>query len=81
MPRITERDLDGVCETIRKATGNDSYRIAYAYGRPRLERAHPTLTGAIEDISPRLPKPALYDWLWAYLDGIREGCRIAGKES
>lgn len=72
MPRITERDLDGVCETIRKETGDATYSIGYTDGVPRLYRDNEA-----REVSPRLPKPALYDWLWAYLDGIREGYNIA----
>jgi hypothetical protein len=44
---------------------SELYRIAYAYGRPRLERA-----GGSVDVSPRLPAGELAQWMRAYLDGI-----------
>ena len=74
MPRVTQRDLDGVCETLRRETGTD-YTISYTSGVPRLYRDNEA-----REVSPRLPKPQLYDWLWAFLDGIREGYRLAQIE-
>ena len=75
MPRTTQRDLDGVCETLRRETGAD-YTIGSMTGQGyRLYRDNES-----REISPRLPKGQLYDWMWAYLDGIREGRRIKERE-
>ena len=68
MPRITQRDLDGVCETLRKETGID-YSIGSMTGCGyRLYRDNES-----REISPRLPRGQLYMWMWAYLDGYRLG--------
>jgi len=51
-----------------------TYYIGGAYGGYRLERM--AKGGGASDISPRLSKPALYDWLNAYIDGIEVGMKL-----
>lgn len=41
------------------------HEISYAYGRVRL-----VANGGSKDVSPRLSKPDLEEWLRAYLGGI-----------
>jgi hypothetical protein len=63
MDRVTKSRLDRLCGYLNTITGIE-HTIEYAYGRPRLMRS-----GGSVEVSPRLPKPALYDWIHAYLDG------------
>lgn len=51
-----------------------TYYISGAYGGYRLERM--SSGGGATDISPRLSKPALYEWLNAYIDGIEIGLKL-----
>jgi hypothetical protein len=51
-----------------------TYYISGAYGGYRLERM--CKGGGAIDISPRLSKPALADWINAYIDGIEIGRRL-----
>ena len=71
--RTTQQDLDDVCRMISVETGAD-HTIGSMTGQGyRLYRDNES-----REVSPRLPKGQLYDWMWAYLDGIREG-RKAGE--
>lgn len=70
MTRITKRDLDGLCDTIKDTLGDDSYSVEYGYGKPRLYRQNGS-----REVSPRLPSGELYQWMWAYLEGIRDADR------
>lgn len=81
MARITQRDLDQITTVLQNATGNPTYRIEYAYGQPRLYRDHPKFhPGCPEEISPRLPKGELYQWISAYIDGVAVGYEIGRAE-
>ena len=51
-----------------------TYYIGGAYGGYRLERM--SKGGGASDISPRLSKPALAEWINAYIDGIEVGRKI-----
>jgi len=79
MPRITQRDLDNAATVLQNATGNPTYRIEYAYGQPRLYRDHPKLSGP-QEVSPRLPRGELYQWISAYIDGVAVGYDIGKAE-
>lgn len=69
-PYKTERDSRG--GLIANA---GTYYIGGAYGGYRLERMSNGGGGAT-DISPRLSKPALADWINAYIDGIEVGRKL-----
>jgi hypothetical protein len=86
MARITQKDLDQLVTVLRNATGNKTYRIEYAYGRPRLYWDRPGLTTRNgipwhEEVSPRLPKGELYQWISAYIDGIAVGYEIGKADA
>ncbi len=65
MARITEEAFRQQLEAIVKATGDKSYSIEYEYGKVRLYRCNKS-----KNISPLLSKSELYEWNWAYLQGI-----------
>lgn len=60
----TKADLKQLLAVLNRLTDGD-YEIGYAYGRPRLLRA-----GGSVDVSPRLPRGQLVDWMRAYIAGI-----------
>ena len=68
-PYQTERDANR--HLIAKV---GTYYISGAYGGHRLERM--TRGGGATDISPRLSKPALADWINAYINGIEIGMKL-----
>jgi len=68
-PYQPERDADG-----HLITNIGTYYIGGAYGGHRLERM--TRGGGATDISPRLSKSALADWLNAYINGIEIGMKL-----
>ena len=68
-PYKSDRDANG--SLIANA---GTYYIGGAYGGYRLERM--SKGGGASDISPRLSKPALADWINAYIDGIEVGRKI-----
>ena len=68
-PYQTERDADG-----RPIANVGTYYLSGAYGGHRLERM--TRGGGATDISPRLSKPALADWINAYINGIEIGMKL-----
>lgn len=68
-PYKTERDSDGSL-----IANEGTYYIGGAYGGYRLERM--SKGGGASDISPRLSKPALADWINAYIDGIDIGLKL-----
>jgi hypothetical protein len=65
----TDRDADG-----HLIANVGTYYLSGAYGGHRLERM--TKGGGATDISPRLYKPALADWINAYIDGIEIGMKL-----
>lgn len=77
MARITRAQLEELCQKIQDATGNDRYLI---YGMNGAYALSERIGGGITNISPWLTKGQLYDWVWAYLRGIREGIRITEEE-
>ena len=68
-PYKSDRDANG-----HLITNIGTYYIGGAYGGHRLERM--SKGGGASDISPRLSKPALADWINAYIDGIEVGRKI-----
>lgn len=67
--RITNQDLENVTARIARKLSL-SIAIEYAYGRPRAYYASPKPGTYYRELSPRLPKPALYEWLTAFESGI-----------
>lgn len=61
---ITKRDLERLLTVLNYRT-EGGFSIGYAYGRPRLFRA-----GESVEVSPRLPRGQLADWMRAYIAGI-----------
>lgn len=63
----TKAELDQLARLIDSALDlpAGTHEIEFAYGRPRL-----VANGGSKDVSPRLPKPELEEWLRAYLGGI-----------
>ena len=68
--RISEKDLDYLETRLRTEFPDADFRIGCAYGGWRLERK-----GGSVDVSPRLPKAQLYDWMHAFLDGVDYAAR------
>jgi len=68
-PYQSERDSNG-----HLITNIGTYYIGGAYGGHRLERM--TKGGGAADISPRLNRSALADWINAYIDGIEIGMKL-----
>ena len=65
-PYASGRDDSG-----RLIANAGTYYISGAYGGYRLERM--SKGGGASDISPRFSKPALFEWINAYIDGIELG--------
>jgi len=68
-PYQKERAPDG-----RLIANAGTYYIGGAYGGYRLERM--AESGGASDISPRLSKRELADWINAYIDGIEVGMKL-----
>jgi len=71
--RITMKDLDSIAESISNLIG-ENVVIGYAYGRPRAEIVHNDTS--VTELSPRLPKSQLADWLWAFQKGVGYGMKV-----
>ena len=70
--KILKSDLDNALSVLRKATSIKSeYGYDKAYGGYKL-----VSKGGAREISPRLSKRAMYDWMWAYIEGIKVGKSI-----
>lgn len=65
--RVTEAELQALVNRLRQMTGYD-YSLGFAYGGVRLEKD----MGSI-DVSPRLSKREMYEWLHAFLHGLQVG--------
>lgn len=68
MTRTTNRELDELAAIINRVLEVDDYFIQSAYGQPRLVRA-----GGSVEVSPRLAKGDLAQWMRAFLAGITAG--------
>jgi hypothetical protein len=70
--RIIKTDLDDAMSALNRDTNNtQDFSYDKAYGGYRLVRE-----GGAWEVSPRLPKREMYDWMWAYINGIRDGQKI-----
>lgn len=66
MARTTSKELEEFVEFLNKETGNlYDFSIGYAYGGARLERK-----GGSVDVSPRLSKGELREWMSAFAAGL-----------
>lgn len=76
----SELEIQAVCNVLNRELKTNVYYVEYAYGRPRLVARD---KNGVRDISPRLPRPRMLEWLWAYVDGARaaESLRRNQKES
>lgn len=67
----TKEQLDRMAQTCQREAPQKgfTYIIEYAYGRPVLALINEFSCG--RNVSPRLPKPELEAWIWAFLEGVR----------
>jgi hypothetical protein len=83
MTRITEKQLQALCDRINRATGSPmqpwvdgkaqigNYHISFAYGGVNLERMHNEGGGVSCPIGMgHVPKRELWDRMQAYLSGL-----------
>ena len=67
--QVRRKDLDDALDALQRASDKRrDYAYDHAYGGYRLVSDN----GAVE-ISPRLPKREMYNWVWAYVEGIHAG--------
>jgi len=72
MKRILKTDLDDALSALQRTTNyTQDFSYDKAYGGYKLVREK----GAWE-VSPRLSKRGIYDWVWAYTYGIQAGQKI-----
>jgi hypothetical protein len=67
--RVTKQQLELQAQHINTVLKTDTYQIEYAYGSPRLIQLvgeH----GGTRDVSPRMTKGQLYNWLDAFITGL-----------
>ena len=58
--------LDKLTDHLNKITNNEyDFQIEYVNGQPRLTRKAQSV-----DVSPRLSKSELFQWMHAFLDGM-----------
>ena len=72
----TKSDLQGIVDLLNKVTGGDNYSLDYAYGGVRLTN----FTGS-KDVSPRLSRGELAEWIYAYMAGYEAAMAAAGTLS
>ena len=66
MARTTDQQLEELCDQLNKGTSQRyDFSIGHAYGGVRLERN----AGSV-DVSPRLTKGELHEWLLAFIAGL-----------
>jgi len=70
--RLTNGDMYDTLETLRRTTG---YKQDYAYDNANGGWKLVKENGSIE-VSTRLSKRDMYNWIWAYIYGIQEGRKI-----
>jgi len=66
---ITKRDLESLVDDLKRITGDDNFKLDWAYGGVRLVKVV-NKYGVETDISPRLSKRGLYEWIYAFKKGI-----------
>jgi len=70
--RLTNIDMNDALEALRRTTGyTQDYAYDKAYGGWKLVKEN----GSIE-VSTRMSTRAMYDWIWAYINGILDGQKI-----
>ena len=69
--RIVKSDVDSVLHTLHMLTNNADFSYDIAYGKYKLV----TASGSVE-VSPRLSKREIYDWMNAYIKGITDYNRV-----
>ena len=77
MKRTTKKQLENLaveCNRVLPRSDGWHYIIGWAYGRPRLELSDARC--CCRDVSPRLPKGELQEWIWAYLKGAAAAAEI-----
>ena len=72
----TKSDLQSLVHVLNKVTGGGNYSLDYAYGRVRLTN----FTGS-KDVSPRLSRGELAEWIYAYMAGYEAALAPAGTLS
>lgn len=73
MRRINQDDVQRSVDRMNAFIKPDvPYRVEYAYGQPRVIQSDGR--GYI-NISPRLSKPQLVDWIYTYLSGYELALR------
>ena len=77
MTRITDKDLEAAVERLNSFS-KKTYVISYAYGRVRLQQKGKG-TCIERDVSPRLPRPQLYDIVWTIIEYVTSENREAKK--
>ena len=74
---VRKKELEEKVKAVRDRT-DVPLTLGWAYGKPRLyiENGH----GVIE-LSPRLPKPELWDWLNAWEAGFLAGVKVSTTDN
>lgn len=63
---INRKYLEDLCDLLNRETDNRyGFSVGMAYGRPRLEA-----NNGSRDVSPRLNKRELADWMHAFAAGL-----------
>jgi hypothetical protein len=71
MTRITESDIWRVLVPINnKLTGNRKLTVEWAYGKPRAYEVDERTLTLSREVSPRLTKPQMYDWLCGFEEAL-----------
>jgi len=66
-------DLERRINAVLERHGSEAQvTVQWAYGQPRAHIQQANEPG-IRDLSPRLPTGAMYEWLYAYLQGLVAG--------
>ena len=72
--RVTKSDLiwlqDNINKVLENRQNDKELYVSYAYGRPRATLFSRSTGNMIDEISPRLPRPQMYDWLSAFYKGL-----------
>ena len=70
--RLTNIDMNDALEALRRTTG---YTQDYAYDNANGGWKLVKENGSIE-VSTRMSTRTMYDWIWAYINGIQDGQKI-----
>ena len=72
MERLTNEDMTTALASLSQTT---NYTQGFSYDKANGGWKLVRDDGALE-VSPRLTKRAMYDWIWAYIYGIQDGKKI-----